>query len=181
LSSYRYAHRGHNWFLGTGRRKDPSRAYFCARLGKFTVNKRTVEDYFPNFAWKHDATEPLKFTNMAEQVDVIVTAHVAALADRLVPSVWVCRAPLRSSIPNCGLRYAPNGFFDPRLRMKERKKYGPEGRAQALPVYEALVCFTGFVAPAFLKRALQQAPSRFTGTRSRPASCRQEGCSAAIL
>ena len=43
--------------------------------GKFTVNGRTVEQYFPNHAWKHDATEPLKFTSLTEQVDVVVTAH----------------------------------------------------------------------------------------------------------
>jgi len=35
--------------------------------GKFTVNGRTVEQYFPNHAWKHDAIEPLKFTNIADQ------------------------------------------------------------------------------------------------------------------
>src|SRR5229473_3018585 len=57
--------------FGVGRRQ----VFLRAGSGKFTVNKRTVEDYFPNFAWKHDAIEPLKFTNMAEQVDVIVTAH----------------------------------------------------------------------------------------------------------
>jgi len=35
--------------------------------GKFTINKRTVDVYFPNFAWKHDAIEPLKFTSLADR------------------------------------------------------------------------------------------------------------------
>src|SRR5260370_20639148 len=62
--------------MGPGRRKESiARVFLRAGSGKFTVNKRTVENYFPNFAWKHDATEPLKFTSLADQVDVVVTAH----------------------------------------------------------------------------------------------------------
>src|SRR5258706_6039195 len=64
------------WFEGTGRRKESVAPVFLpAGSGKFTVNRRTVEQYFPNHAWKHDAVEPLKFTNIADQVDVVVTAH----------------------------------------------------------------------------------------------------------
>ncbi len=50
------------WFLGTGRRKESiARVFLRPGSGKFTVNGRTVDQYFPNFAWKHDATEPVKF------------------------------------------------------------------------------------------------------------------------
>src|ERR1051326_691622 len=64
------------WFHGTGRRKESvARVFLRAGSGKFTVNKRTVEVYFPNHAWKHDAVEPLKFTSLSDQVDVVVTAH----------------------------------------------------------------------------------------------------------
>ena len=64
------------WFLGTGRRKESvARVFLRPGAGKFTINGRTVERYFPNHAWKHDAIEPLKFTNIADQVDVVVTAH----------------------------------------------------------------------------------------------------------
>ena len=53
-----------SWFLGTGRRKESiARVFLRAGSGKFTVNGRPVEQYFPNHAWKHDAIEPLKFTN----------------------------------------------------------------------------------------------------------------------
>src|SRR5690242_21823184 len=64
------------WFMGTGRRKESvARVFLRAGSGKFTVNGREVASYFPNHAWKHDATEPLKFTSLTEQVDVKVTAH----------------------------------------------------------------------------------------------------------
>src|SRR5207248_5021134 len=63
----------HTWFLGTGRRKESvARVFLRAGSGKFTVNDRSVEQYFPNHAWKHEAIEPLKFTNLADQVDVVV-------------------------------------------------------------------------------------------------------------
>ena len=63
------------WFLGTGRRKESiARVFLRAGTGKFTVNGREVDKYFPNHAWSHDATEPLKFSSIAEQVDVMATA-----------------------------------------------------------------------------------------------------------
>ena len=44
------------WFLGTGRRKESvARVFLRPGSGKFTINGRTVEQYFPNHAWKHDA------------------------------------------------------------------------------------------------------------------------------
>src|ERR1700761_5416043 len=50
---------GNSWFLGTGRRKESiARVFLRAGSGKFTVNGRTPDQYFPNHAWKHDATEP---------------------------------------------------------------------------------------------------------------------------
>src|ERR1051326_9302392 len=56
------------WFHGTGRRKESvARVFLRAGSGKFTVNKRTVEVYFPNHAWKHDAVEPLKFTSLSDR------------------------------------------------------------------------------------------------------------------
>src|SRR5258708_13138699 len=69
------------WFYGTGRRKESiARVFIRPGSGKFTVNGRTAEQYFPNHAWLHDATEPLKFTSLADQVDVVATPKGAAVA-----------------------------------------------------------------------------------------------------
>ncbi len=63
------------WILGTGRRKESvARVFLRAGSGKFKINGRTAEEYFPNVAWKHDAIEPLKFTSLHDQVDVVITA-----------------------------------------------------------------------------------------------------------
>ena len=62
-------------FDGTGRRKESvARVFLRAGTGKFTVNGRTTKSYFPNHAWEHDAVEPLKFTSLLDQVDVVATA-----------------------------------------------------------------------------------------------------------
>ncbi len=40
------------WILGTGRRKESvARVFLRPGSGKFTVNRRPVENYFPNHAW----------------------------------------------------------------------------------------------------------------------------------
>ena len=116
------------WFLGTGRRKESiARVFLRAGSGKFTVNGRDIEKYFPNHAWKHDATEPLKFTSLTEQVDVVATANGGGVggqagAVRMALSRAIARfnAELRPSLRT-------NGFLTRDSRMKERKKYGQKG------------------------------------------------------
>jgi small subunit ribosomal protein S9 len=116
------------WFLGTGRRKESvARVFLRPGTGKFTVNGRTVEQYFPNFAWKHDATEPLKFTSLHDQVDVKVTAHGGGVGGQAgAVRMGLSRA---ISLYNPELRPAlrKNGFLTRDSRMKERKKYGQKG------------------------------------------------------
>ncbi len=116
------------WILGTGRRKESvARVFLRAGSGKITVNGRSVEDYFPNFAWKHDAIEPLKFTSLHDQVDVVVTAkgggvggQAGAVRMGLSRAISVFNPELRPALRK-------NGFLTRDSRMKERKKYGQKG------------------------------------------------------
>jgi small subunit ribosomal protein S9 len=116
------------WFLGTGRRKESvARVFLRAGSGKIKINGRSVEEYFPNFAWKHDAVEPLKFTNIADQVDVVVTANGGGVGGQAgAVRMGLARA---ISLFNPELRPAlrKNGFLTRDSRMKERKKYGQKG------------------------------------------------------
>jgi len=116
------------WFHGTGRRKESvARVFLRAGSGKFAINKRTADVYFPNHAWKHDAIEPLKFTNLADQVDVVVTAHGGGTGGQA--------GAVRMGLSRAISRYNPelrpalrkNGFLTRDSRMKERKKYGQKG------------------------------------------------------
>jgi small subunit ribosomal protein S9 len=116
------------WFLGTGRRKESvARVFLRPGSGKLTVNGRTVEQYFPNHAWKHAAIEPLKFTNTQDQVDVVVTANGGGVGGQA--------GAVRMGLSRALSRYNPelrpalrkNGFLTRDSRMKERKKYGQKG------------------------------------------------------
>ena len=116
------------WFLGTGRRKESiARVFLRAGAGKFTVNGREVNAYFPNHAWKHDATEPLRFTNLADQVDVMVTAHGGGTGGQAgAVRMGLSRAISRFN-PELRPALRKNGFLTRDSRMKERKKYGQKG------------------------------------------------------
>lgn len=116
------------WFYGTGRRKESiARVFLRAGSGKFTVNGREVDAYFPNHAWKHDATEPLKFTSLGDQVDVVATAKGGGVGGQ--------SGAVRMGLSRAISRYNPelrpalrtNGFLTRDSRMKERKKYGQKG------------------------------------------------------
>jgi small subunit ribosomal protein S9 len=116
------------WFHGTGRRKESiARVFVRPGAGKFTVNGRTVDAYFPNHAWKHDATEPLKFTNLADQVDVVVTAYGGGVGGQAgAVRMGLSRAISRFN-PELRPALRKNGFLTRDSRMKERKKYGQKG------------------------------------------------------
>ncbi len=116
------------WFHGTGRRKESvARVFLRPGSGKFTINKRPVEQYFTNFAWKHDATEPLKFTSLADQVDVVVTAHGGGAGGQAgAVRMGLSRAIARFN-PELRPALRKNGFLTRDSRMKERKKYGQKG------------------------------------------------------
>ena len=116
------------WFRGTGRRKESvARVFVRGGSGKFTVNGRPVDQYFTNFAWKHDAIEPLKFTSLTEQVDVMVTAYGGGAGGQSgAVRMGLSRAIARFN-PELRPALRTNGFLTRDSRMKERKKYGQKG------------------------------------------------------
>src|SRR5437879_13770634 len=76
---------------------------------------------------KHDSTEPLKFTNIADQVDVIVTAHGGGVGGQSgAVRMGLSRAISRFN-PELRPALRKNGFLTRDSRMKERKKYGQKG------------------------------------------------------
>jgi len=126
---YGHAHHGHTNLVSGNR---AAQGVGSARVpapgtGKFTINRRTVEQYFPNHAWKHDAVEPLKFTNIADQVDVVVTAHGGGVGGQAgAVRMGLSRAISRFN-PELRPALRKNGFLTRDSRMKERKKYGQKG------------------------------------------------------
>ena len=115
-------------FYGTGRRRESvARVYIKAGPAKFTVNGRPVEEYFRNVAWHTAAVEPLKFTQMLDQIEVKATVKGGGVGGQS----GAVRMGLSRAISklNPDLRHSlrKNGFLTRDSRMKERKKYGQKG------------------------------------------------------
>jgi small subunit ribosomal protein S9 len=113
---------------GTGRRRESvARVYIKPGPARFTVNGRPVDDYFRNIAWHTAAVEPLKFTQMLDQVEVNamvkgggVGGQAGAVRMGLSRALAVLNPELRPALRK-------NGFLTRDPRMKERKKYGQKG------------------------------------------------------
>lgn len=115
-------------FYGTGRRREAvARVYIKAGAARFTVNGRPVEEYFRNVSWLTSAVEPLKFTQMHDQVEVKAQVKGGGVGGQAgAVRMGLSRA---LSLLNPELRPAlrKNGFLTRDPRMKERKKYGQKG------------------------------------------------------
>jgi small subunit ribosomal protein S9 len=127
-SSNSFQPAGAKHFYGTGRRRESvARVYIKPGPASFTVNGRPVDEYFRNVAWHTAAVEPLKFTQMFDQLEVRVVAKGGGVGGQAgAVRMGLSRA---LSILNPELRPAlrKNGFLTRDPRMKERKKYGQPG------------------------------------------------------
>src|SRR5437667_460811 len=72
-------------------------------------------------------SQPLKFTNLADQVDVLVTAGGGGVGGQAgAVRMGLSRAIARFN-PELRASLRKNGFLTRDSRMKERKKYGQKG------------------------------------------------------
>ena len=115
-------------FYGTGRRRESvARVYIKPGVSQFTVNGRPVGEYFRNIAWHTAAVEPLKFTQMLDQLEV--KAHVkggGVGGQSGAVRMGLSRALARLN-PDLRPALRKSGFLTRDPRMKERKKYGQKG------------------------------------------------------
>jgi small subunit ribosomal protein S9 len=115
-------------FYGTGRRKEAvARVFVKPGSGQFTVNGRPVKEYFRNVAWLLTAQEPLKFTELAGQVDVMATCKGGGAGGQAGAVKMGLSRALAQFNPELRPRLRTNGFLTRDSRMKERKKYGQKG------------------------------------------------------
>jgi small subunit ribosomal protein S9 len=115
-------------FYGTGRRRESvARVYIKMGAAGFTVNGRPVGEYFRNVAWNTAAVEPLKFTQMQDQVEVKATVKGGGVGGQSgAVRMGLSRALSRLN-PDLRPSLRKNGFLTRDPRMKERKKYGQKG------------------------------------------------------
>jgi small subunit ribosomal protein S9 len=95
--------------------------------GSITVNKRSLDDYFPNNVLKMVIKQPLLSTETAERFDIHVsvsgggpTGQAGAIRHGIARALTEYNAELRKKLKK-------EGFLTRDPRMKERKKYGQRG------------------------------------------------------
>lgn len=112
-------------FAGTGRRKTSvAQVRISAGTGKISINKRTIDDYFPVEIQRANAFKPLDVTSQAGAFDVSInvrgggpTGQMGAIQLGLSRALVSFNEELREKLRGFGLLTR-----DP--RMVERKKYG---------------------------------------------------------
>ena len=102
--------------------------------GAITVNKRSIDDYFPNNVLKMVIKQPLQSTETVEKFDIHVTvAGGGPTGQAGAIRHGIARALLESD-PETRLSLRQAGLLTRDPRMKERKKYGLK-RARKAPQY----------------------------------------------
>lgn len=115
-------------YSATGRRKESkARVFLLPGSGQITINKRSVDNYFPRETLRMVLREPLEMTQTANKFDVVanvegggVSGQAGAVRLGIARALLKADSNFRSVLRNSGLLTR-----DPRMR--ERKKYGQKG------------------------------------------------------
>ena len=119
----------------TGRRKESvCRVRFLVGTGKWSINGRPFEDYFPSPTHRMIITEPLRMTNTEGRYEVIAkiegggtSGQAGALRHAIARSLVELDPELRGVLKKAG-------FLTRDAREKERRKYGLK-KARKAPQY----------------------------------------------
>jgi small subunit ribosomal protein S9 len=119
----------------TGRRKEAvCRARIMEGSGRWTINGRPLEDYFPSQTHRMVIMEPLRMTRTEGRYDVLaklegggVSGQAGALRHALARALAEMDPDLRAQLKRAG-------FLTRDAREKERRKYGLK-KARKAPQY----------------------------------------------
>ncbi|MCA9188617.1 MAG: 30S ribosomal protein S9 [Pirellulaceae bacterium] len=114
--------------LGTGRRKSSvARVRVRPGQGKVTVNRRPLEEYFPNEQDREQLLSPLVATGKATEVDVLIRVHGGGSTGQS----GACKMGIARALVSLDTELFPvlreGSYLTRDSRMKERKKYGLRG------------------------------------------------------
>ncbi|CAO5231690.1 30S ribosomal protein S9 [Frankia sp. AgKG'84/4] len=119
----------------TGRRKE---AVVRVRLlpggGKWTLNGRTLEEYFPNKVHQQLVNEPLKVLDKAESYDIVARLHGGGISGQAGALRLAIARALTLAEEESRPTLKKAGFLTRDARVKERKKYGLK-KARKAPQY----------------------------------------------
>jgi small subunit ribosomal protein S9 len=112
-------------FYGTGKRKTSiARVWLKPGAGAFTVNNKTLDDYFGRETSKMVARQSLELTENIGKFDIFVTVkgggdsgQAGAIRHGITKALLATDPELRGNLKKAG-------FITRDSRVKERKKYG---------------------------------------------------------
>jgi small subunit ribosomal protein S9 len=121
--------------LGTGRRKEAiARVRILPGTGKWQINDRSLDEYFPNKLHQQLISEPFVTLGADDQFDVVaritgggVTGQAGALRLGIARALILVDPDSRPALKRAG-------FLTRDARVKERKKYGLK-KARKAPQY----------------------------------------------
>ncbi len=117
-----------NRYYATGRRKSSTaRVFLSPGTGQMTINKRTVEDYFPRESLRLILMQPFELIEQTGNFDLRITVKGGGVAGQA--------GAVRHGISRALEKYDPTlrptlkraGLLTRDAREKERKKYGQRG------------------------------------------------------
>ena len=112
----------------TGRRKEAvARVYLTPGAGRFTVNDRSLEDYFPREALRIMLQTPFATVNGVGHFDVRATVKGGGIAGQAAALRHGLARALQDFNPEFRPALKHAGFLTRDSRAKERKKYGQRG------------------------------------------------------
>ena len=121
--------------ISTGRRKESvARVRLTPGDGGFTVNGRTIEEYFPTRVHRMVAQAPLRLVGRERDYDVVATISGGGVAGQAgAVKLGIARA-LIDIDPELRAQLKAEGYLTRDAREKERRKYGLK-KARKAPQY----------------------------------------------
>jgi small subunit ribosomal protein S9 len=117
-----------NEFLGTGRRKTAvARVRIASGTGKFVVNGRPFENYFPTETLRMVVNQPLVITSLAGKLDIRVNVQGGGPNGQAGAVRHGIARALTKSDMNLRPALKAEGLLTRDSRKRERKKYGQPG------------------------------------------------------
>jgi small subunit ribosomal protein S9 len=120
----------------TGRRKEAiARVRIVPGTGRWTINGRTLEDYFPNKVHQQAVAEPFKTLELDGAYDVIARISGGGVSGQAgALRLGIARALNGIDVEANRPALKKAGFLTRDARVKERKKYGLK-KARKAPQY----------------------------------------------
>ena len=120
---------------GTGRRKEAvARVRVVPGTGRFELNGRTLEEYFPARTHRMIVTAPLRVAGREKELDVIARLHGGGVSGQAGALRHGIARALLELDPDLRLPLKREGMLTRDAREKERRKYGLK-KARKAPQY----------------------------------------------